>query len=376
MNDMLPEEQDPQFEELITLLRQADLNPPLIDPTEHAQIISQARARLFSTDFATSKSEHMPISELSTPNTLGIKSRRQDKRLIHVVNMLAAVLVVAALIGSALLIFGPWSPSQQNHIGSAPPIGLVGAPLKVRDVTLDGFERSLKITPGPYFLGELLEVDLSITNHTHTDYWLTPEGFPCSLLRVMIIGGGSPHATDVQRSWNGLPKLLECNWPWSASISPMVVQLSVNQTTTIKQYVQLTSSGHITLVAMDNLRRTTNESGRNSTPDTDMVISLHLFVSPLVPSDRQLSLKEQKTLVIISGPPAVRGKLIGEWDTACTQSGRGVIGPGAISDVTVIAAPSPCIFKVTTLTIFDKRLWWAYVVGAPGYDLVSGRVNG
>ena len=46
MNDMLPEEQDPQFEELITLLRQADLYPPLIDPTEHAQIISQARAQV------------------------------------------------------------------------------------------------------------------------------------------------------------------------------------------------------------------------------------------------------------------------------------------------------------------------------------------
>ena len=55
MNDMLPEEQDPQFEELITLLRQADLNPPLIDPTEHAQILSQARARLFPTDSEVSQ---------------------------------------------------------------------------------------------------------------------------------------------------------------------------------------------------------------------------------------------------------------------------------------------------------------------------------
>ena len=318
----------------------------------------------------------MPISELRTPNTLAIKTRRQDKRLLHLVSLLAAVLVVVALIGSALLLFGPWSPSRQNHVGSGPPIGPVGAPVKILERTYDGFERSFKITPGPYFLGELLEVDLSITNHTHTDYWLTPEGFPCSLLRVMIFGGGSPRATDVQRSWNGLPKLLECNWPWSASQSPMVAQLAANQTTTIKQYVQLTSSGHITLVAMDNLRRTTNQSGRNSTPDTGTMISLPLFVSPLVPPDRQLSVKDQKTLVVISGPPAVSGQLIGEWETVCTQSGRGVVGPGSISGVTTVATPSTCILRVTILKVFDTRLWWAYVVGAPGYALVSGRVNG
>ena len=52
MNDILPEEQDPEFEELITLLREADLNPPFIDSTEHAQIISHARARLFPTDLS------------------------------------------------------------------------------------------------------------------------------------------------------------------------------------------------------------------------------------------------------------------------------------------------------------------------------------
>jgi hypothetical protein len=261
---------------------------------------------------------------------------------------------------------------QNAHSGIGPTIGPVGAPVKVSDVTLDGFERVFKITPGPYFLGELLEVDLSITNHTHTNYWLVPElgsSTACELLRVQTFGGGSPHATDIQHSWKSLPRLLTCNWPWSGDLNPsIVVQLSVNQTTTVKQYVQLTSSGHITLSIMDSLRRSTTPNGR-STPDTLNLIDLRPYVSTLVPSDRQLGVKVQGTQLVIPDQPAVRGQLIGEWVFDCPQGALGKVGPGSLSAPVVVTMPD-CFSRGS------KPLWLAFIVGAPGYALVYGKVNG
>src|SRR5438876_5546195 len=107
MNDMLPEEQDLQYEELITLLQQANLNPLLVDPTERTLILSRASTRLFQTDPEVSQPENMVVAAVSKPKVREDIGHR-GKQLIRLVNMLAAVLVVTALIGSALLIFGPW----------------------------------------------------------------------------------------------------------------------------------------------------------------------------------------------------------------------------------------------------------------------------
>jgi hypothetical protein len=247
MNDMFPEEQDPEFEELIALLRHVDLDPPLIDPKEWEKIISQARARLFPTDPEVSQ----PGDEVRPPNEREDVQHR-NKRLAHLVNMLAAVLVVAALIVSSQLIFGPWSPLQRDHVGTAPPIGPVGAPVKIYTGTFSGLDMSLQITPGPYFLGEVLEVDLSIANHSHIPNVflqpLDPSGCP-NLLRVVTTGGGSPYSTDIQRNWTAIDSVsfLNCNLPPFGSQQGYTVLTS--QTITITQYIQLTSSIHVTFTA-------------------------------------------------------------------------------------------------------------------------------
>src|SRR6266487_1168981 len=106
-DDMLPEEQDPQYEELITLLRHVNLNPMLIDPAEHAQIVLQARARLFPTDSEVSKPEMQELGSLPSKPKARADKQHRGRRLLHTLNMLAAALVVAALLGSALLLFGP-----------------------------------------------------------------------------------------------------------------------------------------------------------------------------------------------------------------------------------------------------------------------------
>jgi hypothetical protein len=159
-NDMVPEEQGPQFEKLITLLRQADLNPPLIDPSEHEKIVTNARARLFPTDHEVSQPEHMHVPELSKlgsfpskPNARATNPKRSI-RLLHLLNMLAAVLVIATLIGSALLLFGPRSPLHNSRAGTAPYSRADTAPFR------SGFPQ-LIILATQTSIGQTLELKIS-----------------------------------------------------------------------------------------------------------------------------------------------------------------------------------------------------------------------
>ncbi len=50
IDERQPEEQDPEYEELMTLLQNVNLDPRLVDPQERARILSQARTRLFQTN--------------------------------------------------------------------------------------------------------------------------------------------------------------------------------------------------------------------------------------------------------------------------------------------------------------------------------------
>jgi hypothetical protein len=162
MNDMFPEEQDPQFEDLITLLRQIDLNPPLIDSTEREKIIAHARERLFSTeremnigharerrfhrDAAASHPEDMPTPEMpergSFPSKLNAgtdKPHRRSRRMY--LSAIAALLVVVASIGSLLLILGPWSPFDETPVVGTPVVGQIDVP----DLTGMSWAEALKI---------------------------------------------------------------------------------------------------------------------------------------------------------------------------------------------------------------------------------------
>jgi hypothetical protein len=122
MNDLLPEEQDPQFEELIDLLRHVNLNPLFVDSRERTQILSQARARLFpiertrilsrasarlfSTEPEVSQFEDMPTPKMRIPGSFPSEPNanrdrpHRGRRFLRLANVLVAVFVVVALIGS------------------------------------------------------------------------------------------------------------------------------------------------------------------------------------------------------------------------------------------------------------------------------------
>jgi hypothetical protein len=405
MNDMLPEEQDPRFEELITLLQHVNLNPLFVDPTERSHILSQARARLFPTDSEVSKPELSErVSFPSKPKALADKPPRQDRRLIHLVAMLAAVLVVAVLIGTTLLLFGPWSPLQKDRSGAAPPIGPVGTPVVVK-TQAHGLEMTMKITPGPYFLSELIEVDISLTNHTKTTF----QGDICHLFPklIMIDGEGlrdTSLASAVATTINSAQYIGMRIFPHDMNLAGALttiytptptpeclpdqfnlVQLQPTKTITVQHYAALTNSGHVTFAARAAFQRAV--PGQNSrvtlvtaaNPLDGHWPSLQISVSTQVPSDRMLALHQLTTQAIVDVPLAARSHLLYAFEYSC---GLGSIASEFGGEFRVgnrmdnkISQPTITLQRPLCGNSKYKIFSWTYVVGAIGYTTLAGKYS-
>ncbi len=72
-DDLLPEEREPQHEELITLLQRAYRRPAPVPPTEQEEVITQVRERLVKADHGDSFNGDRPIPQIgvldSSPHT-------------------------------------------------------------------------------------------------------------------------------------------------------------------------------------------------------------------------------------------------------------------------------------------------------------------
>src|SRR6516164_625484 len=108
--DRIPEEQDPEYEELITLLQKVNLNPLLINPTRQARILSRTRTRLMQIasdvtmdDEITAEETHVLYTVPNEYKTQVYKPQRK-RRLVYLLNNLVAILVVVSLIATILIL--------------------------------------------------------------------------------------------------------------------------------------------------------------------------------------------------------------------------------------------------------------------------------
>src|SRR5262250_3012453 len=105
-DDLLPEEQEPQHEELITLLQRAYRRPVLVPPAEQAQIIARVRERLVQTDQGTSLNGDLLVPQIgvldSSPHQAVSPAGRphRDKRRLRLMALLAAAMVVTVLLSA------------------------------------------------------------------------------------------------------------------------------------------------------------------------------------------------------------------------------------------------------------------------------------
>ena len=342
-DDMIPEEREERYKQLITLLRRGLREPVAISSPEQSQIIARVRERLTQADDLASRPEEMPVQQ---PGQTGFRPRArtssQRGQMLRFMNGLAAVLVVGMLVGASLLLFR--SSLHQN--AARLPTDATGPTARTQ---ANGMEASLHlVTTGPYFLSELLSVDVSLTNHTRMTVELLGRNKADSVcfssaLNAQITGGGAPTYT--------LPRLAV------ACLQPLYVTwLAPGQTLTIHYYLPVTKSGEVT-ITMGPMR-----VPHLASPLDGHWPSLRIHVDAQVPSNRLLSLHAQGAQVMIQAPPAARAHLLYRESITCDQYGDGSHADWTPLATTVLSQPvCPTAHK-----------HWVYIVSAPGYAIVAG----
>jgi len=351
-DDMLPEEQEEQHRELITLLHQAYQQFHASTAGAQEQAIQRVGERLAMMEDRVALSEETLPGQLEMEQALlrepeSVSHRR--KRAVHLLNALAAVLVVGLLIGGSIALFTNRLPSTTA--------GPVGSPVTVY-AEAGGLEMSLSITPGPYFLSELILANMSLTNHSHTTFMLRGIESRCMpALRLYQTGGENPHYTVPLHG-----ELVDFGCFAHAST------LEPGQTITNQQYEPLTSSGLVILTAQAQFLKT--EGGgltRGPSPLDGHWPSLQVQVASHIPSDRLFSLRLKGSQVFVDAPPNLH--LVYRFIESC-------VGNGLSPDVGSLTW-DPISTRVLNVPgnlvgCPAKDVRWQYAVSAAGYAIVGG----
>jgi hypothetical protein len=229
-------------------------------------------------------------------------------------------------------------------------------------VSVDGLELAVRISPGPYFLGQLISADVSLTNHTQGTVVLPDlrSSGPCgAALDITLTGGGLPGYTLPNATVHGCP-------------APGVFSLRPAQSLTIHHFVPLTRSGRVTLTAtavflQDSVRDGGHTLTRIPSPFEGRGPVVELVVAPRAPAERRLALQRAGAQVVVLAPARARPQLLYLYNVRCHDEQ----GPGATEsgNYTWQAVPNG---QIALPSCPGTQTEWTVSVGAPGYAIVSG----
>jgi len=151
--------------------------------------------------------------------------------------------------------------------------------------------------------------------------------------------------------------------------------LSPNQTVRWRRYVTLTSSGHVTLTTKEGFAPSPVSPLEGHWP------SLQLVVNPSIPPDRVITTQQHGNQIIISAPQEARGQLLYLSAFECISSVSGsysrLRSSGGPSDWHPLRGLQFQLLPIRDCSGPTELLTdWTYVVGAPGYAMVSGSYLG
>lgn len=341
--DRVPDEEENRNAPLIDLLHHSLHRPLSLSKADERQIIAQVWDRLERTNAGSQRPEAPPISQLGEPKPVIVARMGSQRRsLPRWAWDFVAVLLVGALVGASYLVFRSSPIQRASHIPTA-------AIEPSAQTQVDGLKASMYLaTPGPYFLSELLVVDLSLANLTDTPIQLLGSSKPdtacfMSALSVEITSGGTPSYT--------LPTLdIGClDYMPGTKLAP-------NKMLTLRQYLPVTLSGIVTIAmgGMKNLPQVSPLDGHWPV--------LSIQVDSQIPPGKTLSLHDQAVDVMIQAPPDARSSLLYRQTITC----NGYVAGGPVdwsSHATLLLTPPAC---PTT------PAHWKYLVSAPGYAIVAG----
>jgi hypothetical protein len=332
-------------------------------------------------------------SRQSLPRGTGRQPDRRNWLSSHYwLSGLVSMLVIAGIIGAALVLLRPHaspvsatigsdnhlSPTtgSSNNLSPATSAGIwVGGTPVTREVKAGGLDFVMQVTPGPYFLGELLAANLSLRNDSHITYTLVGpssfadpavEGLCGTAVFVTMSGGGGPQYVSP------LGDVPTC--PWGD------FTLAPGQTMTFHEFMPVTNSGEVTLQVGAGLTQAVTGSDGSQTitaghsPLDGRWPSITIAVAAATPADRQISLQRSGTQVRIAAPAAALAHLYSIYAVSCRASQGGAGGSGSIVwepiATTIVHEPANC---------GDDRsqaIQWWYTVSAPGYAIASGHMGG
>ncbi|HEY7419053.1 MAG TPA: hypothetical protein VH593_27980 [Ktedonobacteraceae bacterium] len=358
LDDFLPDET--HHPELITSLRQTHRHPEPITASEREEIIARARKRLSSRISGTAAQDEAASRPLAgvtdsslPPASIPVRMARRARR-IRVLNTIAAILMVGVIIGASLVLFNRHEASSLSA-----PLNSQGKDVTVTS-SAGGFEMTMRLTGGPYFLSEMLAVDISLTNHTdkavHVGYPF--EGYTCGYSSsadtgVQIVGGSKPQYTLPLSTDHSCPPPLQGH----AVLNP-------GQTLSVARYLPLTLSGQMTLIEKTQFYQS---GGANNFPEPTASPldnhwpSLHITVSPSIPVNRTLSLQRTNTQVTVLAPSGKQ--LVYMYTISCPSVGGGNFTWEPISTTTIKPYDDYCR---------RVQVDWTFAFAVPGYAILTG----
>lgn len=282
------------------------------------------------------------------PNHSGLWSRR---RLEAGVAMALVLIVIAGLL------------VLRAHSNGA--VASLGGPSA--SVEANGLQMTIDVPPGPYFLSELLEVQMTLANQSQTTYHVQGSPAPSycdSALWVGQSGGGPP-----TYQWPTFPVM---------SCAELGSTLAPGEQWSIVQFYPVTSSGRVTLsahAAFSTIVSTEPGGGTVSTggpgPFTQGWPSLTIQVSPQVSANHTIALAAANGRLTVSPPSGAGAHLYYIYEASCTAGSGGggeyeTNGYWRPISSTVLAEPS----------CQGTQERWQYSVAAPGYAIASGVLDG
>jgi hypothetical protein len=285
------------------------------------------------------------------------ETRKSPHRVFSLwLNTVGAMLIVAGFIGVTLAL-------ASHHAAS--PAGPVGAPV-TRMAQASGLDFEMQVTPGPYFLGELLKADLSLTNDSGTTYTLQGPSVagPCgAAVYVYISDARSPQYQLPVDDMHSCPLMMS--------------QLTPGQTITLHEFLPLSNSGTVTLQSGANFLKTiAGPDGSKSMTNGPSPLdgrwpSLTIAAAATPPLDREITLQREGTQVQIDAPTAL-AQLFYIYTVTCNAFQGGTVGTGNYAwqpiSTTTLHEPNCGDYG-------NQVIQWSYAVSAPGYAIASGDVG-
>jgi hypothetical protein len=303
------------------------------------------------------------LAEITTQSPGGAAARRTlyHRRGRHWRGRPVSVVVVVAIIGGAIVLV-------RSHVAPSAASGswLGGTPV-TREAEAGGLYFVMQVTPGPYFLGELLGATLSLTNYSPTSY--TWEGPPVAgrcggAVNLNANGGTAPYYS--------LPYALV-----GSHCVPGTTQLSPGATLTLFELVPLTSSGEVTLLPQGDVLQTfvypdgVQTGNWTPSPLEGHWPSLNIAVSSTTPWDRRITAQAEASQLRIGAPPPALSHLFYIYAAVCiSSSGEGAGTFNYWEPVSTTTLHEPECDSQT-----GPNLRWSYAVSAPGYSIASGQVG-